>query len=51
MIIDYEIIAGVKVGIEADRVYMMDSEGNISDETTEVIYIHLLLFTLSFIFN
>lgn len=51
MIIDYEFIAGIKVGIEADQVYMMDSEDNISDETTEVIYIHLLFFTISFIFN
>lgn len=51
MIIDYELIAGVKVGIEADKVYMMDSEDNISDETTEVIYIHLGIITISLIFN
>ena len=51
MIIDYEIIAGVKVGIEADRVYMMDEDENIDEEPTEVIYIHLILFTISFIFN
>lgn len=51
MIIDYEFIAGIKVGIEADQVYMMDSEDNISDETTEVIYIHLFFLTLSLIFN
>ena len=51
MIIDYELIAGVKVGIEADRVYMMDEYENIDEEPTEVIYIHLILFTISFIFN
>lgn len=51
MIIDYELIAGVKVGIEADRVYMMDEEEHIDEEPTEVIYIHLGIVTISFIFN
>jgi len=51
MIIDYEFIAGVKVGIESDRVYMMDEEENIDEEPTEVVYIHLGIVTISFIFN
>jgi hypothetical protein len=51
MIIDYELIAGVKVGLEADKVYMMDEDDNMAEEPSEVIYIHLLLFTISFIFN
>ena len=51
MIIDVELIAGVKVGLESDRVYMMDEDENIDENPTEVIYIHLLLFTISFIFN
>ena len=51
MIIDVEFIAGVKIGIESDRVYMMDEDENIDENPTEVIYIHLILFTLSFIFN
>ena len=51
MIIDYELIAGVKVGIEADQVYMMDEDEYVDEEPTEVIYIHLGIVTLSFIFN
>jgi len=51
MIIDYELIAGVKIGLESDRVYMMDEDENIDENPTEVIYIHLILFTISLIFN
>jgi hypothetical protein len=51
MIIDYELIAGVKVGIESDKVYMMDEDENIDEDSTEVIYIHLGIVTISFIFN
>ena len=51
MIIDFEFIAGIKVGIEADQVYMMDEDENIDDEPTEVIYIHLGIVTISLIFN
>ena len=51
MIIDYELIAGIKVGLEADRVYMMDKDDNMAEEPSEVIYIHLGIVTISFIFN
>jgi len=51
MIIDYELIAGVKIGLESDRVYMMDEDENTDENPTEVIYIHLILFTISLIFN
>lgn len=51
MIIDYELIAGVKVGLEADKVYMMDEEDNMAEEPSEVIYLHLGIVTLSLIFN
>lgn len=51
MIIDYELIAGVKVGLESDRVYMMDEDENIDENPTEVIYIHLCIVTISLIFN
>ena len=51
MIIDYELIAGVKVGIEADQVYMMDEDEYVDEEPTEVIYLHLFFFTISIILN
>ena len=51
MIIDYELIAGVKVGLEADRVYMMDEDDNMAEEPSEVIYLHLGILTISLIFN
>lgn len=51
MIIDYELIAGVKVGIEADSVYMMNEEEYIDEDPTEVVYIHLGIVTISLIFN
>ena len=51
MIIDYEFIAGIKVGLEADQAYMMDEDENIDENPTEVIYIHLFFFTISLIFN
>lgn len=51
MIIDYEFIAGIKVGIESDKVYMMDENEYVDEDPTEVIYIHLFLFTISLIFN
>ena len=51
MIVDYELIAGVKVGLEADKVYMMDEDDNMAEEPSEVIYIHLGIITISFIFN
>jgi hypothetical protein len=51
MIIDFELIAGVKVGIEADKVYMMDEYEIVDEYPTEVIYIHLGIITISFMFN
>lgn len=51
MIVDYEFKAGLVVGLEADQIIMYDEEKQeMTDEVASVIYLHLGIFTLAFIF-
>jgi len=51
MILDFEFKTGLVFGIEADELYIMDDENNMSDEANQVIYLHIGFLTLAFILD
>jgi hypothetical protein len=54
MIIDYELIAGLKFGIEADEMYMhLDANDmpDFSQPPNPVIYVHLGFITFMFMLD
>jgi hypothetical protein len=54
MIIDYELIAGLKIGIEADEIYITMDDNDMPDFSqppSPLIYLHLGFITLMFMFE
>ena len=51
MILDFEFKTGLVFGIEADELYIMDEEENMSEEANQVIYLHIGFLTLAFILD
>lgn len=49
MILDFEFKTGLVFGIEADELYIMDENDNMTEEANQVIYLHLGFLTLAFI--
>jgi hypothetical protein len=51
MILDFEFKTGLVFGIEADELYIMDENDNMTDEANQVIYLHLGFLTLALILD
>lgn len=54
MIVDYELIAGIKIGIEADEMYTVLDDNDMPDFSqppNPVIYVHLGFITFMFMFE
>ena len=51
MILDFEFKTGLVFGIEADELYIMDENDNMTEEANQVIYLHLGFLTLAFILD
>jgi hypothetical protein len=51
MILDFEFKTGLVFGIEADELYIMDEQDNMTDEANQVIYLHLGFLTIAFILD
>jgi hypothetical protein len=51
MILDFEFKTGLVFGIEADELYIMDEQDNMTEEANQVIYLHLGFLTLAFILD
>jgi hypothetical protein len=51
MTLNFEFKTGLVFGLEADELYIMDEENNMSDEANQVIYLHIGFLTLAFILD
>ena len=51
MTLDFEFKTGLVFGLEADELYIMDEENNMSDEANQVIYLHIGFLTIAFILD
>lgn len=54
MIVDYELIAGLKFGIEADKIYLTENSDEMPDFSKPphpLIYLHLGVITFMFMFE
>ena len=51
MTLDFEFKTGLVFGIEADELYIMDEQDNMTEEANQVIYLHLGFLTLAFILD
>lgn len=51
MILDFEFKTGLVFGIEADELYILDENDKMSEESSQVIYLHIGFITLSLILD
>lgn len=54
MIVDYELVAGIKIGIEADEIYCVMDENDMPDFSkppNPVIYVYLGFIAFAFMFE
>jgi hypothetical protein len=51
MTLDFEFKTGLVFGLEADELYIMDENDNMSEEANQVIYLHIGFLTLAFILD
>lgn len=51
MTLEFETKAGLVFGLEADLLFIMDEQENLSEEPVPVIYLHIGFISLAFILD
>jgi hypothetical protein len=51
MTLEFETKAGLVFGLEADQLFIMDEDNNMSEEPVPVVYLHIGFITLAFIMD
>ena len=51
MIVNWELKSGLVLGLEADSLHLVYEDDEVAEEPTPVIYLHLFVLTLAFIFD
>ena len=51
MTLEFETKAGLVFGLEADQLFLMDEQDNLSEEAVPVIYLHIGFISLAIILD
>ena len=51
MTLEFETKAGLVFGLEADQLFIMDEDNNMSEEPVPVVYLHIGFITVAFIMD
>lgn len=51
MTLEFEVKSGLVFGLEADQLFIMDDDNNMSEDAVPVIYLHIGFITLAFIMD